>query len=100
MAEMPSHGGHSGRECATYAAANCTKALSIDPSNAKALYRRGLAFRHLGSLEQAAADLQCAHHASPADPLVSKELESTHAQLTGKKAALARSLAGMFGGSQ
>ena len=100
LMETSSHDDHSRRDYATHAAANCTKALSIDPSNTKALYRRGVAFRSLGSLEQAIQDLQSAHHTSPADQLIAKELECTHALSMQKKAALAKSLAGMFGGPQ
>ena len=45
----------------------CGRVLHADPSNAKALFRRGVAWRLLGELERARADLQAALGAEQAE---------------------------------
>ena len=37
---------------------NCTKALAVDPTNVKALFRRGKCHGHLGALDEAKSDLE------------------------------------------
>ncbi|XP_074296595.1 70 kDa peptidyl-prolyl isomerase-like [Silene latifolia] len=52
----------------------CTLILYVDPSNVKALYRRGLAFKHLNILPKAVADFECALKINPHNKDISREL--------------------------
>ncbi|XP_074301366.1 peptidyl-prolyl cis-trans isomerase FKBP62-like [Silene latifolia] len=52
----------------------CTFVLSFDPSNDKALYRRGLAFKHLNLLDKALNDFEHALKFDPQNKDVNREL--------------------------
>ena len=49
--------------------------LATDKSNAKALFRRGKAYRLCGQTDAGRADLQAALKLSPRDPAIVKELK-------------------------
>ncbi|XP_053672061.1 peptidyl-prolyl cis-trans isomerase D [Anopheles nili] len=53
----------------------CNAALAIDPDNAKALYRRGIAQNELRNYEQAQVDLARALQRKPDDPLIRSEYD-------------------------
>lgn len=55
-------------------AEDCTAALDLDPDNAKALFRRGIAFSQMGLSEAALPDLQAARKLKPSDPKIQKAL--------------------------
>ncbi|XP_064458213.1 uncharacterized protein LOC135368691 [Ornithodoros turicata] len=57
-----------------YVVANCTRALEIDPSSAKALYRRGAALIQLQDYERAKADLERAAEIQPKNPALEKQM--------------------------
>ncbi|CAI6002766.1 unnamed protein product [Closterium sp. NIES-64] len=67
-----------------------TQVISEDGSNLKALYRRGLAYKELGQLKEAAADLSKAAQISPDDETLAGVLRETKAALeaTKKKVSL------------
>ncbi|CAI5487698.1 unnamed protein product [Closterium sp. Naga37s-1] len=67
-----------------------TQVISEDGSNLKALYRRGLAYKELGQLKEAAADLSTAAQISPDDETLAGVLRETKAALeaTKKKVSL------------
>jgi Flp pilus assembly protein TadD len=50
--------------------------LLLDPKHVKGLYRRGIARRHLGKLEEARADLELLLDLSPNDPSIQAELNA------------------------
>eukprot|EP00285_Hemiselmis_virescens_P007084 CAMPEP_0173392780 /NCGR_PEP_ID=MMETSP1356-20130122/21172_1 /TAXON_ID=77927 ORGANISM="Hemiselmis virescens, Strain PCC157" /NCGR_SAMPLE_ID=MMETSP1356 /ASSEMBLY_ACC=CAM_ASM_000847 /LENGTH=352 /DNA_ID=CAMNT_0014350683 /DNA_START=9 /DNA_END=1067 /DNA_ORIENTATION=+ len=52
----------------------CTKALEIDPKNAKAYFRRGSAYLSLNEADKAEEDLKKAQEITPDDAAVKKEL--------------------------
>lgn len=54
---------------------DCTIGLMLHPDNTKALWRRGIARRELGKLEEAKKDLQDALHLEPHDKAVKEELD-------------------------
>lgn len=56
------------------AAAHATAALSVDPENVKALYRRGVARNHLGSPDEALQDLNAALKLEPDNKAVKTEI--------------------------
>lgn len=58
-----------------YVVENCSLALEIDPSNVKALYRRGSALVHLQEYERARSDLEQAKLLDPKNPSIDKQLE-------------------------
>ena len=57
------------------AEADCTAALGQDAANVKAKYRRGMARRELGKLEESLADYRVAAASLAGNPQVQKELE-------------------------
>lgn len=50
-----------------HAVVHCTQVLRHDPTNVKALFRRGLCHTHLGLLAEARADLLAARQQMPSD---------------------------------
>ncbi|RIA98520.1 hypothetical protein C1645_95935 [Glomus cerebriforme] len=54
---------------------DCTSGLILHPDNPKALWRRGIARRELGKLEEAKKDLQDALRLEPNDKAVKEELD-------------------------
>ncbi|XP_035230345.1 dynein assembly factor 4, axonemal-like isoform X2 [Stegodyphus dumicola] len=54
---------------------NSTKALSIQPENVKALYRRGAAYVQLQEYEKADEDLSSAHRMEPNNQAVVKQIQ-------------------------
>ncbi|CAI2186949.1 18465_t:CDS:10 [Funneliformis geosporum] len=54
---------------------DCTIGLMLHPDNTKALWRRGIARRELGKLEEAKKDLQDALHLEPHNKAVKEELD-------------------------
>lgn len=58
-----------------YVVENCSLALEIDPSNVKALYRRGSALVQLQEYERAKCDLEQAKLLDPKNASIDKQLE-------------------------
>jgi tetratricopeptide (TPR) repeat protein len=54
---------------------DCTVGLKLHPDNSKALWRRGIARRELGKLEEAKKDIQDALRLEPNDKAVKEELD-------------------------
>ncbi|CAM9514395.1 unnamed protein product, partial [Hapterophycus canaliculatus] len=66
--------GLSGKEWGD-AIAHSTSALGKDPANVKALYRRGVARRHTGMVDESKEDLMAAYKIDPTNKAVRKELQ-------------------------
>ncbi|XP_054708345.1 uncharacterized protein LOC129218154 isoform X2 [Uloborus diversus] len=60
---------------------NSTKALSIQPQNAKALYRRGAAYLQLQEYEKSKEDLTAAQQLEPKNQAISKQLQVLKSQV-------------------
>ena len=58
----------------TSAISQASSALSVDPQNVKALYRRGLARNHIGSPDDALVDLTAALKIEPENKAVKAEI--------------------------
>eukprot|EP00743_Colponemidia_sp_Colp-15_P000545 GILK01000612.1.p1 GENE.GILK01000612.1~~GILK01000612.1.p1 ORF type:complete len:487 (-),score=107.14 GILK01000612.1:186-1595(-) len=59
----------------TQAVDNCTKALKLDATNTKALYRRGVARMHLGLFDESKADLYEAARRDPQNREIRAEID-------------------------
>jgi len=57
------------------AAENCSKAIEIESTNVKALYRRGQSYNKAGEFEKAKKDLVDAAKKEPSNKAVREELE-------------------------
>ncbi|CAM9540545.1 unnamed protein product, partial [Ectocarpus sp. 4 AP-2014] len=57
------------------AIAHATSALGKDPDNVKALYRRGVARRHTGMVDESKSDLMAAYKLDSNNKAVRKELQ-------------------------
>ena len=79
-----------------HAAENCTKALTLDPVNIKALYRRALAYKQLGDVEECLTDLERACELDPANSAIRKELMLIKAECQNQNAHLAKAMSKMF----
>jgi peptidyl-prolyl isomerase D len=55
-------------------AEDCSVVLGLEPTNAKALYRRGLAFAAMEMRDAAIADLRVAATLKPEDASIKKQL--------------------------
>ena len=73
-----------------------TQVLQIDKSNVKALYRRAVANRKMGEVEQARSDLREAYKQDPNNAAVKKELASLKKQIEDSKQAQKKSLQRAF----
>ncbi|CAB1102792.1 unnamed protein product [Ectocarpus sp. CCAP 1310/34] len=74
------------------AIAHATSALGKDPDNVKALYRRGVARRHTGMVDESKSDLMAAYKLDPNNKAVRKELQLLKASAMEQGYSLSRSL--------
>eukprot|EP00887_Chlorella_sp_A99_P006126 scaffold22.g6126.t1 len=79
------------------AVAHCTEVLREQPTNAKALFRRGRARLLLGQTEAALADLEKAAALEPQDKAISKDLQAARAEQRKERAAESQLFKGYFG---
>jgi peptidylprolyl isomerase len=78
------------------ASANASAALNKDPSNVKALYRRGLAKNHMGSPEEALEDLKKALELDPANNPVKLEIQKAKKAIQDAKAKTKAAYSNVF----
>ncbi|XP_060095056.1 FK506-binding protein-like [Heteronotia binoei] len=79
------------------AACNCTKTLTLQPTNTKALFRRGLAYDAMNDLEGAAQDLKGVLRVEPGNRAARRELDRVMERIKVRDAKLARAMQKMFG---
>lgn len=79
------------------AACNCSKTLALQPTNTKALFRRGLAYDAMNDLEGAAQDLKGVLQVEPGNRAARRELERVMERIRVRDAKLARAMQKMFG---
>lgn len=78
---------------------NCTRCLSLDRMNVKALFRRGQAYESLKEWEKAADDYKEARSLAPNDPAVQAKIgfvENLEKQFEQQQKKLAHNLQKMF----
>mmetsp|Transcript_121693 Transcript_121693/g.306138 ORF Transcript_121693/g.306138 Transcript_121693/m.306138 type:complete len:568 (+) Transcript_121693:30-1733(+) len=78
------------------AALHASKALSLDPSNSKAVYRRGLAHMGIGLLKQAREDLMAAARREPRSSEVRAQLQACQKRLQASEQQDRSAFEGMF----
>ncbi|KAJ3299348.1 RNA polymerase II-associated protein 3 [Borealophlyctis nickersoniae] len=66
------------------AESDCTTGLALDPKNVKALWRRGIARRELGKLDEAKGDLELAGVLEPANKSMKEDLNKVYELLRNK----------------
>ncbi|CAN0042842.1 unnamed protein product [Ectocarpus sp. 6 AP-2014] len=79
------------------AIAHATSALGKDPDNVKALYRRGVAKRHTGMVDESKSDLMAAYKLDPNNKAVRKELQLLKAAMKESKEKAKSVFGGLFG---
>jgi len=77
--------------------ANCTNAITIDPNNVKAFYRRGIGHQNEKNWELALKDFQQASTLSPNDKDVKKELSKVKQEIQKQKDKEKKMYSKMFG---
>ncbi|CAI5784169.1 peptidyl-prolyl cis-trans isomerase D [Podarcis muralis] len=75
---------------------NCTKALAIDPTNTKALYRRAQAWEGTKDYDQALAELQKAQGIAPQDKAIQMEVQKVKQKIKNEKEKEKAAYAKMF----
>ncbi|KAL3898266.1 MAG: hypothetical protein SGCHY_002858 [Lobulomycetales sp.] len=75
---------------------SCSKCLALDPSHAKALFRRGQAYVELGQLDKAESDLRAAVRVCPSDPGIRSLLEEVLARQKTREVEAGSMYKGMF----
>ena len=78
------------------AIAKASAVLKLEPANAKALFRRGVALSRMGELAAAKSDLLSAAKASPSDAAIRGELDRVNKALADIKAKERAAFGGMF----
>mmetsp|Transcript_31506 Transcript_31506/g.57442 ORF Transcript_31506/g.57442 Transcript_31506/m.57442 type:complete len:685 (+) Transcript_31506:72-2126(+) len=73
-----------------------TKAVEMDPSNVKALFRRAQAVGKTGGLDEAAADLSQCLKLDPTNAAAKKELSAVRKRQAAHKASAKKSFSGLF----
>ncbi|KAL7750438.1 hypothetical protein RI367_004212 [Sorochytrium milnesiophthora] len=74
----------------------CDKALQFDKKNAKALFRKGSSWMHLGYIDKAEAVLLEAQKVAPNDPAINNELQIAKRRQREAYEKQKRQFAGMF----
>lgn len=75
---------------------NCTSALSIEPNNLKALYRRAQAFLSLKDFEQALADVNAALNIEPDNRALHKLMKETKKKIKDSDNEMKEAMSKMF----
>ncbi|KAH0616068.1 hypothetical protein JD844_026879 [Phrynosoma platyrhinos] len=75
---------------------NCTEALTIDPANTKALYRRAQAWEARKDYDQALADLHKAQGIAPQDKAIHMEVQKVKQKIKNEKEKEKAAYAKMF----
>lgn len=75
---------------------NCTKALAIDPTNEKALFRRGKCYSQLGALDEAKTDLEQVLSRSPDNRDALREMQTLKRHFASHKKKEQKRFAGFF----
>lgn len=81
----------------THVVDNCSKVLAQEPNNVKALYRRGVASKNIGDLDQAWEDLLAARRLEPGNRAVQEQLREVGRRRQVQDAKLGNALKSMFG---
>ena len=73
-----------------------TRALEADPQHVKALFRRAVARRHLGAVDEAREDIDKALQLAPQDAAIKAELTAIKHAEHGQEDDMRKRFAGMF----